>query len=306
MKSYLCAFEAVNLDNLFGDCQDLNTTRGGGLAVLEIANKVAEALHLEPISAGASQGLVRIEGTDPAAVEKSIREELDKLDLAAHTTIMVSACEEEGEEDFPRQLAMLKARMRWSQMQSPSVVYPKLHGRLVCDIDRVRPAVRRRDLEEKENQSDFSHDRREVGKDAKKGLLRRILRNVVSSEFAAVKDLNQLADDNGRYGNAGDKIAVIRFDGNKFGERVAACVTPDSLKKFSRTTRDRQEGFFRSLINSEKGSVWFTDHSPPGIRLEVVVYGGDEVAFITPAWFIAVQISGVGEAGLKSEKEPSL
>ena len=60
---FLCAMEAVNLDNLFGDCEDLNTTRGGSLAVLWVGDEVARRLGdkvVRVISSGSSQGLLLV------------------------------------------------------------------------------------------------------------------------------------------------------------------------------------------------------------------------------------------------------
>src|ERR1022692_2874333 len=68
--TFLCALEAVNLDNLFGDCQDLSTTRGGGLAVLRIAESVAKDLSARGVSMGSLQGLLLIEGLSASEVEQ--------------------------------------------------------------------------------------------------------------------------------------------------------------------------------------------------------------------------------------------
>src|ERR1039457_1919823 len=192
--TFLCAIEAVNLDNLFGDCQDLSTTRGGGLAVLEIAEEVAKKLKCKLIASGSSKGLFDIEGTSTEEVEKRVRNAATG-GILQHATIMVAACAKE-EAAFARQLAELNARIRWSQMQAPSVVYPQLHGTLVCGIDRVRPAMPRADLAEKRNQSDFTDARRKLGREKKANLLQDILSGK-AGDFDVVEDLNELSDDDG-------------------------------------------------------------------------------------------------------------
>ena len=303
---FLCALEAVNLENYFGDCEDLNTTRGGGLAVLEIASQVAERLGATPITSGASQGLLRIDGENPSQVEALVRRELDKEKVLTHTTIMVSVCEEDPF-SFHSQVAELKASMRWQQMRSPSVVYPQLHGGLVCDIDRVRPAIPRQDLDKKKNQSDFSFERRTLGRREKKILLQKLLEGAVPQEFDVVSNLAELADDKvGRFGNLKDKIAVLRFDGNDFGKVIAGCHDAAALKDFSETTREQQRSFFEHLLLSTPGPEWWTTDDPPKLRLEVVVYGGDEVSFITPAWLgwkaLAAFFRHLEESSLKRDR----
>ena len=284
---FLCSVEAVNLDNMFADCQDLSTTRGGGLGVLEIGREVARRLGVETISAGSSQGFFLVEGESAEGAERSVRAKLAEIDLLNHATVMVKACKYD-ESAFALQKAELQAAMRWSQMRSPSVVYPKLHGSLVCDIDKVRPAQRWPDLEEKQSQSDFTHARRQKGREQKNTLVGRILsgqqESVGPAEFDVVSDLAELSiDKDKRFGNLADKLAVLRFDGNDFGNIGRRCVTPDLMKRFSETTQKQQREFFDTLVHTN-AAAWWTDHHPPKLRLEIVVYGGDEVTFITPAW----------------------
>src|ERR1019366_2291185 len=99
--TFLCAIEAVNLDNLFGDCQDLSTTRGGGLAVLDIAEEVAEELKCNLIASGSSKGLFDIEGTSAEEVEERVRKTAAS-GILQHATFMVAACPKE-EKAFARQ-----------------------------------------------------------------------------------------------------------------------------------------------------------------------------------------------------------
>lgn len=276
--TFLCAIEAVNLDNLFGDCQDLSTTRGGGLSVLDIGKEVADKLHSKPITSGSSKGLFDIKGTSAEEVEERVRKAAAS-GILRHATVMVAAClKEEGA--FVRQVAELNARIRWSQMQAPSVIYPQLHGELVCDIDRVRPGVPRPNLEEKKNQSDFSYGRRTLGREKKARLLQDILPER-DGDFDVVEHLQELSDDGKRFGNLGQKLAVLRFDGNDFGKVGTACDTEARYQLFADTTKNQQREFFRALLAPPE---WWTEGATKKPRIEIVVYGGDEVTLITPAW----------------------
>src|SRR5580658_3622854 len=245
--TFLCALEAVNLDNLFGDCQDLSTTRGGGLAVLRIAESVANDLSAQRVSMGSSQGLLLIEGQTAPEVEQRVRASLSGIPLLEYATIMVKACEYNAAK-FAEQRAELKAAMRWSQMRSPSVVYPRLYDSQVCGIDKVRPGRERVGAGEKKYQSDFTYDRRTHGREEKRALLKRIL-GADYREFDAVSEFKQMAaDPQEQFGSLAGKLAVLRFDGNDFGEVGDACDTPKLSLEFSQTTQGQQEAFFRRLI----------------------------------------------------------
>jgi hypothetical protein len=282
---YYCAFEAMNLNNLFADCHDLSATRGGGLAVLKIGDRVARELDTTPISSSASQGLIRVKGESAEAVETRVREILGGLDLLEHATVAVAACEAgEGDDgQFQRRIATLKTRMRWEQMRAPSVVYPTLSGKRVCSFDRVRPATHDNPDPKDETRpylSAFTYERRRFGRDQKRSLLERIL-NLSGKRLQIISDLNELSDAaRESLGNAAGKIAVLRFDGNDFGKKAEACKTEGDLAAFSRARQEEQERFIRELVLSDEGA-WIKDGK---IRLEVLVYGGDEVTIVTPAW----------------------
>jgi hypothetical protein len=62
----------VNLSNFIYDTQDLSTIRGGGLLLLDVAEKVSKYLQekgckVQPAVHGASTGLFEIEATGPHA-----------------------------------------------------------------------------------------------------------------------------------------------------------------------------------------------------------------------------------------------
>ncbi len=282
---FLCNLEAMNLDNMFRDCQDLNTIRGGGLSILNIADRVSELLHAEQISAGASQGLLLLESETAEDAEASVRGALAQVDILKHATIMISV-EPYDQTKFKEQRAQLRARNRWRQMQSPSLVYPALKGSCICSVDKVRPGTDRPDLVEKGVQSDFTAERRTLGRAEKKKLLQDILGEDILKGADVVHDLNELCHGDQGLGNSNDKIAVLCFDGNDFGRIVNQC-NQEQLKIFSTTTRKQQSTFFQELVKGREYQHhgWIGKGTlVPKLRLEVLVYGGDEVTFVVPAW----------------------
>ncbi|MBL8210330.1 MAG: hypothetical protein JNK87_06440, partial [Bryobacterales bacterium] len=133
---FLCHVEVFNLIELFGDCQDLSTIRGGGLAALKIGADVAKAFEVDNIVGSASQGLFLLEAESQAAAEERVRKEVANLPawrVLQHGTVLVAATPyDEGR--FAEQRAELRARLRWRQMQATTVTYPTLDGE-VCRID---------------------------------------------------------------------------------------------------------------------------------------------------------------------------
>lgn len=276
MVRFTNAILSPNLNSVFADCEDLSTTRGGGLAVLEVAKTIKKKLPAaELLSSGASQGLFRIQGGSAAEVEDSIRTLLREDDLLRHTTVLV-ATEPEDVNKFQAQHDRLKAAIRWEQMQGPSVLYPPLVGKNVCEADKVRPAG-------PDGYSPYTSARRKHGREQKTALLERILsvRNL-----KVVNDLSELAGDTEVYGNLKDKIAVLRFDGNNFGAMFRQPETPEDYGRLSKRIQDQQEEYFEGLLAEDPQRPrnvqrWETkDHK---LRMEIVVYGGDEVTFIVPA-----------------------
>ncbi|MBI1358246.1 MAG: hypothetical protein GC160_28255 [Acidobacteria bacterium] len=270
----------MNLDNMFSDCEDLSATRGGGLAILNIGVLAAKGLDLAPddlITAGASKGLLRVRGSGPEDVERIVRSAL--LDAApeiqrqvlAHATIMIKAVQEGVPEELSQKVAELTAGIRLAQMRSASVAYPKLHQRAVCRTDKLRPARR------ENGESDFTAARSEWGRGQKS----RVIAEILGADRRVTQTLDELSShERGEGHRLHHKIAVLRFDGNDFGAAADECKTPEEKREFSETVQRDQRQFFHDLLSEDPGS-WFSDD---GLQIEVVVYGGDEVTFVTPAW----------------------
>jgi hypothetical protein len=270
--SYL-RVEAVNLSNSLADCQDLSTIRGGGLQVLEMAAELVK--HLEQnatsVSRGASQGILRIEGLTPDEAEARAREFFSSRGFE-HCTIVVSAAE--FSEDFGAVRSQLVSRNRFEQMRGASVVYPRLDGNTVCAIDRLRPGRERDDLDSKSVQSDFTHLRRTIGREAR--------RTSLHSKLPGPKDLNDLADNTEKWGNLRDKVALLLFDGKGFGKiQSKFCLTEEAQREFSESIRNSQVEFIDGLTGSTPGPEWLIEGR---LRREVLVWGGDEVILVVPAY----------------------
>ncbi len=279
---FLCHIEVFNLDGLYQDCQDLSTIRGGGLAALKVGAEVAKALKVDNIVASASQGLFVLEAASQDAAEELVRDGLKKLDtwrVLQHGTVLVAATPYD-EARFAEQRQELRARLRWRQMQAPTVRYPAPEMG-VCDVDLVRPGRERAGEPGRiKVQSELTFERRKRGR-GRRELLAQVL-GWDPVEVGVPQDFEDLASAPlGAYGNLRDKLAVLSFDGNDFGAQTGQ-MSPQKLQDFSRRIQLQHTTYLRALADSDE----FRKHGryKEKIQLELLVYGGDEITLVVPAW----------------------
>ncbi len=304
MTSFLLRVEGVNQANFITDTQDLSTVRGAGLLLLNAAEVVEPMLaqlgcNSSAIIQGASIGLFRVHSSPLAAqnVRKEVATRLSRR--LPHATFVVDVDETTDEDPIPR--ATLLARNRWRQMQAPTVVYPSLHSPLrqkePCEIDKVRPATHYQDKapDGKRLQSASTRQRREFGRLMKQRFYAREMRRAGATGQSVLRytaDFDDLCGNSPQWGNLRDKMAVLHLDGNKF---TAFATNPDlgretALRDFSHGLRHEQARILRELIEKISGDVekrigddpdWMNNGK---IRLETLLWGGDEITWVVPAW----------------------
>ncbi len=291
MKFYL-RLEGVNLNNFVYDTQDLSTVRGGGLLLLD-AVKIAQnvslqgaAISLVPISTGASSGLFEFETSDKEAVEH-VRRAVDTLlnqdARLGHATFVVDV--QPAGSDFVLDREATLARNRWRQMSQPSLAVPTQNTQTtveVCKVDHVRPATDvRPGPKSEEKVSGSVKERSKYGRGEKHSFYGKLASRSKGWQFA--HDFNELAADNSR-GNLDRKIAVIYFDGNGFGKlQNTLCTTPDIQRRFDKTLKDYRAIALDVLLETiSKEDGWISSQNR--YRLETLLWGGDELIWVVPAW----------------------
>ena len=312
MPQYFLRVEGVNLANVLDDTDDLSTRRGGGLMLLNAVRQMPttfNAVTLKPIATGASVGLFEFDADDPKALAERVRthfrhtqlkgeQENDILPLS-HGTFVVDVVHAGPDADADVQLVM--ACNRWQQLQSPTVALAGLWKRdatAECYHDRVRPAVKGKRLpkhrEETDPKYDASisvHDRHHYGRDARQRFYRAELGEGVhdfTDEFAQIADRSELGDDVAA-SNTDGKIAVLYVDGNKFGRRgrEALKVRTDAYRQWSQGVRDHHKHLLESLLARADADVGWQGTNNEGrkaLRLETLLWGGDEILWVVPAW----------------------
>lgn len=279
--------------------------------------------RLEVVATGASIGLYEFQTESPseaAQVRDAVERHLRTGDLKysrvwggegrlplKHGTFVVDVVPLDSATDAEQEVESAIAANRWRQMQEPTLSLDGLWepGNEPCAVDRTRVAQVKMDLNSDAKGSVVSRtsaDRWEYGQGSRQRFYQRELAEPAkeSREFAEylgharfTDDLQTLSARPASKSEDGksikpdplaDKLAVLYFDGNGFGE-----IGRDMLRRGTKEFRCWSEAVrnhHRSLL---KDLVEQASHDPDWmigerIRLETLLWGGDEILWVVPAW----------------------
>ena len=307
MAKYYLRMEGVNLYSFVYDANDLSTVRGGGLMLLGAPRIVEQALEQGPhgvagvkkIVSGASVGLFEfdIDADTPAReaeIAADVRNDAARL-LASSAgvpdaTFVVDVGKKEG--DFGTCMQKLLAKNRWRQFRQPTIAAPaKNESAQVtqpCELEGRRPGtVVRREGNEKKIYCESVDRRREYGRDKKRKFytdeLGDVLRRAFSGDFT--RSFEELSKDETQ-GDLSRKMAVIYLDGNGFGKvRDDECREAEDLIEFESRVKKCRAKALADLIDRmdcESANGFKTETG--AYRLETLLWGGDELIWVVPAW----------------------
>lgn len=206
--------------------------------------------------------------------------------LYKHATFVVDLHPNNGDQHYQKDRNRLQSLNRWQQMQAPSLAICK-EGTKCCAIDKIRPSSTERWLKDKEEGekdkgkdyvSDSVHLRREYGRDQKQ----KFYEKVTGIEAKFTNDLGTLSKFAGK-GILDNKIAYIYIDGNSFGDIQRGCTTPKAQQDFDNNTRHGREKLLETILGQIATKPdWLTQDKE--VRLETLLWGGDEIIWVVPAW----------------------
>ena len=202
-----------------------------------------------------------------------------------HATFVVDVIDDlterkDSNADFVIHRERLLALNRWQQMQAPTLAVPKkVTASQPCAFDGVRPATK--NSKGGELISESAWIRNEYGSDQKQSLYTKETGLADLPKF--VNDLDELSDDLSQ-GRLHHKTAVIYLDGNKFGEKQnRLCTTAELQEKFDTQVKSYRRGVLRELLIKIKDKpAW--RYQGQLLRLETLLWGGDELIWVVPAW----------------------
>jgi len=291
MGDYYLRVEAVNLDNFVYDTNDISTIRGGSFLLLDSVNSLAIDNDfkelLEKVSTGASAGLFRIIGNDPDDVKKRVKDYLNKK-TEGHATFVVDTIDGTGL-NFKKIQEKLLAKNRWSQWQQLTIPWGRgwKGAETPCFLDGIRPGLDDEVFPEKgaRKVSSSVKFRRASRKQLRNDIYARILNDQGDDfRYKFTNDLEMLSEDTNQ-GTLNKKIAFIYIDGNKFG-RISdeKCTNEKKLQEFDKSVQEKfREAVLRKLLShmSENDASQTSDGE---LRLETLLWGGDEIEWVVPAW----------------------
>lgn len=293
MTKYYLQAEAFNIAHVIYDTYDISTIRGGSFMLLAAIKHLENAVPgLTSIATAASSGLFTYEdsGNLEAQKESKAKQVLKALNdfTEGHATFLVAVEEDKG--NFTQVIDLLEADLRRQQWRMPTVVVPPFASTdQECYFDGWRPGVVPYAVDELEGVkiSEAARFRRKIGRTVKQHIYSQLLGKPIEEDDLVARDLGKLAMDDSK-GILNGKIALIQVDGNSFGRiRRKTCDTASRRSAFDdKIQKDCRERFLRDLRMraSSDPDFQFKEGDRTALRIELLMWGGDEFTLVVPAW----------------------
>lgn len=296
--THLLRIEAINIDTICDDTDDISIRRGGSLlvrqAVIDAETWLVEYLsqdQVERISAGASIGTygLKLDGHDPSDIIQRLTDQLNGHEYYQLACFALAVCPYNNDYNLVRE--NLVTQIRYQQLRQPGryIPSPSANQDGVCEFDHLSPGVEIKIKKEKKYIGDSAKRRFDYGRNQRQQFYREELEDFIDPEtmkLDALKftdDLCELSHDPG-FDKLSDKIALIYFDGNGFSsEQRNYGKTIQTQQNFDTGVRKIRQTFLADLIACAIDDPHFkTDDEK--LRLEVLMWGGDEFLLVVPAW----------------------
>lgn len=289
-QEWYLRIEAVNLDHSVYDTHDISTIRGGSFMLLEAVNTLDKKVRdLKEKVTGASVGLFRFTCHDEKGknkilddVEKQLKEQTGEF-----ATFVYACLPLQENEEFIVTEQRLTAECRWQQYRTLSFALPESSTKDECEMNGVRPA----DDKINRRQGDIAvsvavKKRFEKGRDLRDELYWKLL-GETERKTQFTRDLESIAGIT-KSGATEEKIALIHLDGNRFGKiRAESCRTLKDFKDFNNfIQKEIQEPSLKRLLafaTNPKNTSFRMRNDDKKVRLETLMWGGDEIEWIVPA-----------------------
>ncbi|WP_457671105.1 Cas10/Cmr2 second palm domain-containing protein [Thiolapillus sp.] len=319
-QTWLMRIEAVNMDATIDDTNQLSVRRGASMAMREALKGIHEIPPLKKCSVqairrGGSIALLKLEqltkdeagtlrdailkwlqGKDGSADEK-LRAVLEQTGFC----VSIIPVDEANDATDATVLEKLTAMNRFEQLQSPSLHMGDLQastsGTGTCHYNGFRPA--------KGNDQAISHTvhkRFSYGKEQKQAFINAEIETQERYDFVnSLEDLS-LNPGHGISTSLAGKMAVLYFDGNHFGKHQHD-LDLSAQKYFDAELYDKRHAFLLELVKRFSATPQMKNGNK--LRLELLLWGGDEVMLVVPGWagfstlrLFYKQMEGLGEKSI--------
>ena len=305
--THLLRVEGVNHDQFIFDTTDLATIRGGGLLLLAAASRVLDvAKQYNPnatavaISTGASSALIALSLAGTAEASEATLNNLEQqigLDFQSdanfkHATFVVSTIKSSGPNSFAFDREAILAKNRHAQMTALSLRTPSSQATEVCVLDRIRPADPETQGLTPGPLSVSVHQRREFGRLQKQSFYANEIADINPDLSAAIKyqkwpfaqDFDQIAS-KAPSRTLDHKLALFYADGNSFGTHQRAA-SANLLNDWDCAIKAHRRTLLAKILEAyaDVGCDAHDRRDGNPIRFETLLWGGDEMIFVMPAW----------------------
>jgi hypothetical protein len=297
MADYYMRVEAVGFDHTVYDTNDISTIRGGSFLALNAVKHLGEEFEkkgiLKTITTGASVGLYRsVNGAAPETMKNETVSFL-KNHTGGHLEFVVDVVDGSNM-CFGEIHARLIEANQWSRMRRLTIPWQGIRpgAEVPCDVDGVRPGVIPLNNETISESVNFRKDK---GRELRGSIYAEILgekKETFPLEFTS--NLEELSKAPAGPQKLDRKIAFIYIDGNKFGKLRESCgYDQDVLSGYDHTIQEkfRKPALEKILDHMKDDPLSLMKKDDPlssvkkkEIRLETLLWGGDEIEWVVPAW----------------------
>ncbi len=310
MDQHYILVEGINIYANVFDTNQLSVIRGSSFLLKRAIDHITDTFadKLTPLSTGASSGLYLVNHeVSVVTISTKIVEELNQPEQDFNLfTFVVEHCSANNLLQAKEQLiAQLRIRQMQSLTLAPDVSdEARIELNQPDELEGRRIAVAHRDVTIQKKPRKLSHSvlrRWDYGKDLKQTYYFQENENLKElKQYNFSENFEDLAD-NKAYSKLNGKIAVIYIDGNRFSQiqkkilQDTQSAKEDLVKAqegFDKTIQNNRSELLLGLllamidVNSESGfkhSIQLQENRKI-LRLETLLWGGDEMLFVLPAW----------------------
>ncbi|WP_166423554.1 hypothetical protein [Paraglaciecola sp. 20A4] len=315
MPHYLIKAEAVNLDATFSQSDNISMFRAASLTLRDAVKQLHKNFDcLEKVSIGASIGLFSVENcTDITQLVSKIKAFINEHYRAY--TFVVNAVEvdksrislpnsnrEENIALFGEAKEALITAGRRAQLQQSTIAYAPVSAlnsaEPVCELTHILVADTTLSWQNKVNRPVNSEAKKRFiyGKENKQQFYRSELSEFTHSDTGqklappAIQFTDNLEalSGNGPNNQLSNKLAYIYLDGNKFSKLQQLAVhSIDEQILFDNTMQRKRAQLLHDLLHWASQKQDFKTQNTDGsesLRLETLLWGGDEMLLVVPAW----------------------
>lgn len=312
--------DAINIYDNILDNNQLSVVRGGGLLLRDAILRLDDWGRSERtwsnwtrISAGASVGIFQLFCSSETAqsIEARIAAWITSDEYYEHFTFAVAALDLKGTSATEQEAEALLAKLRWMQQMQPSIPLEADCGSSaeICSVTRIRPAlpgasVRDQPCSQSVKMRFAAGRAAKVGGNGADRLADFYLKETAVEAHATLQDLrfaldmSDIASDPSR-GTLHNKVAIFYADGNRFSAIVRAAKNLPELTAANGNRWSPLAALDQDLLTKRQALladlIRWADLAPgmsfgidrtgrKGLRLEVLLWGGDELILVVPAW----------------------